>query len=220
MKQTINKQQVLLFSFSLILIVYFSTFVFLKEKYKLGIVSESNIDGDVNNTFQAIGILTLTENKSLPDVNNFFKKNLYIFTNQEKITDQLSESSIRQNLHLLWPVQNGVLFRGFDLSPERLHEGIALAAPLGTRILPAQAGEIVHAGDTGTRYGKIVIIKHFNQLLSIYAHLNEIFVHKNQYIKCQEYLGTVGVSGGLDSPRLYFQVRKNKIPIDPELLLK
>lgn len=125
-----------------------------------------------------------------------------------------------KKVDLAWPVKNSVLFKGFDLNPNRLHEGIALGAPKGTPVMAAQDGEVIYVGDDGTRYGRIVIIKHEDPFVTIYAHLDQVDVSKGKMVKRQESIGTVGTSGGVDSPRVYFQVRKNRTPVDPETYLK
>jgi murein DD-endopeptidase MepM/ murein hydrolase activator NlpD len=125
-----------------------------------------------------------------------------------------------KKIDLAWPVKNGVLFKTFDTHPQRLYEGIALAAPKGTPVQAAAAGEVIYVGDDEARYGRIIIINHEDPFVTIYAHLDQIDVSKGQKIKQKESIGTVGQSGGVDSPRVYFQVRKHRTPVDPEIYLK
>lgn len=125
-----------------------------------------------------------------------------------------------RKINLVWPVKNGVLFRSFDTNAANLHEGISLAAPRGTPVCSAAEGEVIYVGDDEARYGRIVIIKHEDPFVTIYTHLAHIDVMKGQKVKQKEEIGTVGTSGGIDSPRLYFQVRQNRTPVDPELYLK
>lgn len=125
-----------------------------------------------------------------------------------------------KKIDLAWPVKNGVLFKGFETNPQRLHEGIALGAPRGTPVQAAANGEVIYVGDDEARYGRIVIINHEDPFVTIYAHLDSIEVLKGQKVKKHDPIGTVGTSGGVDSPRVYFQVRKHRTPVDPELYLK
>ncbi len=125
-----------------------------------------------------------------------------------------------KKMDFAWPVKGAVLFKTFDLNPNRLYEGIALAAPRGTPVQAAAEGEVIYVGDDGTRYGRIVIVKNADPFVTIYAHLDAVDVTKGQQVKRLERLGTVGTSGGVDSPRTYFQIRKNRTPVDPELYLK
>ena len=84
----------------------------------------------------------------------------------------------------------------------------------------AADGEVVYIGDDQARYGRIIIIKHADPFVTIYAHLGQVAVSKGQKVKQKAPIGTVGVSGGVDSPRLYFQVRQQRTPVDPELYLR
>ncbi|MEI6790337.1 MAG: M23 family metallopeptidase [Myxococcaceae bacterium] len=125
-----------------------------------------------------------------------------------------------RKIDLVWPVKHGVLFRGFDTNPKNLHEGIALGAPKGTSVVASANGEVIYVGDDEARYGRIVIIKHEDPFVTIYAHLAHIDVVKGQKVKQREQIATVGNSGGVDSPRVYFQVRQHRTPVNPELYLK
>jgi murein DD-endopeptidase MepM/ murein hydrolase activator NlpD len=124
-----------------------------------------------------------------------------------------------RTIALDWPVKNGVMFRSFDKNPARLYEGIALGAPPSTQVAAAASGEVLYVGDDGTHFGRVVIVKHDEPFVTIYAHLDQISVVKGQQVKKGDILGTVGTSGGAESPRVYFQVRKNRMPVDPELYL-
>lgn len=125
-----------------------------------------------------------------------------------------------KTINLIWPVKNAVVFKTFDTRPQTLYEGIALGAPLGTPVFSAAPGEVIYVGDDEARYGKIVIIHHEDPFVTIYAHLNQIEVKKGQKVKQGETIGTLGKTGQVDSPRVYFQVRNNRTPVDPEHYLK
>ncbi|MBL4818758.1 MAG: M23 family metallopeptidase [Deltaproteobacteria bacterium] len=125
-----------------------------------------------------------------------------------------------KQVELAWPVENAVLFKTFNKNPDRLYEGIALAAPQGTTVSAAEKGEVIYIGEEDGRYGNLVIIKHEDPLVTIYAHLDRIHVKKGQRVARSQPVGTLGTSGGVDSPRVYFQVRNNRTPVDPELYLR
>lgn len=114
-----------------------------------------------------------------------------------------------------WPVKNGVMFQEFDLNLANPSEGISLGAPAKTPVKAAAKGTVMYAGDNQTRFGNMVIIRHDDPFVTIYAHLDDVKVKKGQAIKQGEIIGTVGTSGGVESPRVQFQVRKNRNPVDP-----
>lgn len=61
----------------------------------------------------------------------------------------------------------------------------------------------------------MVIVQHENDMQTYYAHLNEIYVSKGQYIGTEEVLGTVGTTGYSTGPHLHFELRVGGNPVDP-----
>jgi murein DD-endopeptidase MepM/ murein hydrolase activator NlpD len=129
---------------------------------------------------------------------------------------QLPVEDDAKKINLILPVSKGVLFRVFDKTPERLFEGIALGAPQGTPVHAAAKGEIIYVAENVNRFGRMIIIKHDDTFVSLYAHLERVDIAKGKLVEQGEVIGAIGTSGGVESPRLYFQVRKNRIPVDPE----
>jgi murein DD-endopeptidase MepM/ murein hydrolase activator NlpD len=116
---------------------------------------------------------------------------------------------------LAWPLDGGVLLREFDASPPIPYEGIEIAAPQGTEVKAAAVGEVLYAADEGTPYGTMIILKHSDTLSTIYAHLDGLSVEPGDRVKAGQLIGRVGSSGRVPSPRLHFQVRENRAPVDP-----
>jgi len=98
------------------------------------------------------------------------------------------------------------------------HLGIDLAAPIGTKVVASLNGEITFAAREGG-YGKLIIIKHANNLETKYAHLNEIKVSVGDKIIAGASIGTVGLTGKTSGPHLHFEVLKYGKHIDPEIYL-
>lgn len=122
-------------------------------------------------------------------------------------------------LDLGWPIKNAVLFRTFDKTPSRLHEGLSFGAPANTSVISAQAGEVIFAGNSNNDLGEMVIIKHMDPFVTIYGHLDSILVKVGQRVRKGEQLGVTGSTGGAESPRVFFQLRKDRLPVNPELYL-
>ncbi|MCL2012579.1 MAG: LysM peptidoglycan-binding domain-containing M23 family metallopeptidase [Cystobacterineae bacterium] len=116
-------------------------------------------------------------------------------------------------LVLEWPLR-GMLYARFGKQGTQLHEGIALAAPLGTPIKAAAAGKVIHAGEE-KGYGKIVILEHSVGIITLYAHTHELRVKAGEAVVAGATIATVGQSGRSRGPYLYFELRKNGIPVDP-----
>jgi septal ring factor EnvC (AmiA/AmiB activator) len=125
---------------------------------------------------------------------------------------------------LVWPVEGKILQPFGKVVDSRystsvLNAGIDIAAPKGTGILSAAAGEIVHISWL-RGYGSFIIIDHGGGYYTLYAHLDEIDVEIGQKVSPGERIGSVGESGSLSGPRLHFELRKGKEQLDPELWLR
>ena len=114
---------------------------------------------------------------------------------------------------LSWPLR-GVLYSRFGKQGGVEHDGIDLAAPVGTPVRAAAAGTVLFAGRQRA-YGLIVIIEHDNGLVTIYAHNKELHVQSQQKVAANQVIASVGHSGRTTGPHLHFEVRHNGFPIDP-----
>ncbi|MFQ5560174.1 MAG: murein hydrolase activator EnvC family protein, partial [Nitrospinota bacterium] len=86
-------------------------------------------------------------------------KKVSVSKKKSKKTGVKKKKRRRKKALLPWPV-NGVVTSGFGKRKGRQHEGIDIAAPLGTKIRAVARGEVIFSGWGPTGYGKMVIIKH------------------------------------------------------------
>ena len=117
----------------------------------------------------------------------------------------------------IWPV-NGAVVSGFGMRWGRMHEGIDIAAALGTPIRAAAAGTVIHAGWLGG-YGNLVVVDHGDGLATAYAHASAILVAVGQQVSQGGTLSLVGSTGNSSGPHLHFEVRVNGSAVDPLLYL-
>lgn len=121
---------------------------------------------------------------------------------------------------LAWPV-DGIVLRDFATTTAKKpgYDGLLIGAPAGTAVKAAAAGVVAFAGSQNTATGVFVVVDG-GDLVTVYAHLKSAAVKEGQTVAQGDVLGEIGASGlsGV-SPRLQFQVRKNKAPIDPLPLL-
>ena len=64
-------------------------------------------------------------------------------------------------------------------------------------------------------YGKIVILDHGSGYFTVSGQLSQIRVQVGHQLKSGQVLGTVGETGSLEGPGLYFEVRRGGAPLDP-----
>lgn len=96
----------------------------------------------------------------------------------------------------------------------KMHTGIDLTAPPGTKIYATGDGKITLAKfERG--YGKCVVIDHGYNYQSLYAHMSMILVRNGQEVKRGEVIGLVGNTGTSTGPHLHYEVIKNGRPVNP-----
>ena len=97
-------------------------------------------------------------------------------------------------------------------------KGIDIIGTLGQEIKAAAPGKVIYSGEDLKGYGKLVIIKHNNSYLSVYAHNKDLLVKEGQAIVRGQKIATMGDSGN-DKVKLHFEIRKQGQSVDPTTLL-
>ena len=115
-----------------------------------------------------------------------------------------------------WPL-NGKLRRPFLTAEVKdgPHEGIDVLAPLGTAVRASTAGKVIFAGTGPDAYGLTVILFHGGRWTTTYSFLQKVTVKEGDEVKAGERIGLVGDTGLAREPQLHFEVRRNRIPLDP-----
>ncbi len=92
--------------------------------------------------------------------------------------------------------------------------GMEIANSLGTPIVATDAGRIVYSGEGIKGYGKLLIIKHKNNILSAYAHNQQRLVKEGDKVAKGQQIATMGNTPTGDIS-LYFEIRKGGVPVNP-----
>ena len=114
---------------------------------------------------------------------------------------------------VIWPV-DGVVVSGFGKREGVQHDGIDIAAPIGTAIWAVADGDVVYSGEQ-KGYGTIVIVAHADGMVTIYAHNAQNVVKDKEKVKQGQPIARVGETGGATSPGVHFEIRIKNKPIDP-----
>ncbi|MBA2847716.1 M23 family metallopeptidase [Thermosulfuriphilus ammonigenes] len=110
----------------------------------------------------------------------------------------------------------------------RPHEGVDLAAPLGTPVMAVADGRVKYAGWM-RGYGRIVILRHPGGYETYYGHLLRFArgIKKGVSVKRKQIIGYVGQSGLATGPHLDYRVKKAgrflnplALPFRPAIVLK
>ncbi len=97
---------------------------------------------------------------------------------------------------------------------EQVHLGIDLASVRHADIQAANSGKVIFAEYIGI-YGNTVIIDHGQGVFSLYSHLSQIKVVKDDMVKKGDVLGSSGTSGMAGGDHLHFSILINGIFVDP-----
>ena len=92
--------------------------------------------------------------------------------------------------------------------------GIDIGVPEGTSIVAVYAGQVLYTG-WFRGYGNLIIVDHGGEYYTLYAHAAEIRVKEGDEVKQGQPIATVGDTGSLQGPLLYFEVRHAGRPQDP-----
>jgi lipoprotein NlpD len=110
-----------------------------------------------------------------------------------------------------WPAKGEVIGR-FNAAAGAT--GLDIAGARGSPVLAAAAGRVSYVG-TGLRgYGRLVIVKHSDTVLSAYAHNDRVLVVEGQSVKFGQVIAVMGNSDA-DRVKLHFEIRENGRPVDP-----
>ncbi len=95
-----------------------------------------------------------------------------------------------------------------------VQNGVDVEAPAGAPVRAVAPGRVVHAG-WFKGYGNLVIVDHGDGYHTLVAHLASMQTAMGEEVDAGSVLGTVGDSGSLKGPYLYFEIREKGRPVDP-----
>jgi murein DD-endopeptidase MepM/ murein hydrolase activator NlpD len=119
----------------------------------------------------------------------------------------------------IWPVRGWVTSdfstRLDPYTGERvMHEGLDVAAALGTKVRAPADGTVVFAGVEGG-YGRVLVIDHGYGLKTRFGHLYKSEVKVGDKVKRGQIIAQVGNSGRSTGPHLHYEVRVNGVADNP-----
>lgn len=151
------------------------------------------------------------------------KKNIFQKEKQEpqktekKAIRVIKEVKQTSKNELFLPLR-GTVTSEFGLRNGLPHKGIDIAAPIGDPIYACLAGQVVYVGKQ-RGYGNVVILKHENYAMSVYAHNDANFVRLGENVKRGQPIASVGETGVATGSHLHFEYRENGTAINPRKVL-
>jgi murein DD-endopeptidase MepM/ murein hydrolase activator NlpD len=99
------------------------------------------------------------------------------------------------------------------------HEGVDMAAPMGTPIKASGDGVVDFVG-TQNGYGNFVVLKHWSNYSTAYGHMSRFAsgLHRGQKVSQGDVIGYVGTTGWATGPHLHYEFRIGGQATDPMAL--
>ena len=109
-----------------------------------------------------------------------------------------------QPLAFAWPVK-GKVVAGFA---EPRQKGIDIQGRVGDPVIASAAGRVTYVGSGIPGLGKLIVIKHDQGYITVYAHNKDILVKEQQNVTRGQKIAELG-------DKLHFQIRKGAAAVDP-----
>lgn len=121
--------------------------------------------------------------------------------------------------HLPWPVAKGgiLLSRFGDRSAEgtKAQDGVLMSVREGSEVRAIHHGRVVYA-DWLRGFGQLIIIDHDEGYMSLYGHNQSLLKEAGEWVGMGEVIALSGASGGRKTAALYFAIRHDSQPENPE----
>ena len=133
--------------------------------------------------------------------------------------EDVPDPPARDSSRFAWPVRGEVVT---DYGPQDngLHnDGLNIAAKRGTPVKAAANGVVAYVGNELEGFGNLVLVKHADNWITAYAHLETILVERGQELARGETIGRVGNTGGVPEPQLHFETRRGSDAVNPNEVL-
>jgi lipoprotein NlpD len=108
-----------------------------------------------------------------------------------------------------WPAQGKIKSFYSEAS-----KGLDITGALGQPVMASAAGKVIYVGSSVPRMGKLLVISHSKNYLSIYAHNDKIMVKEGQQVIKGQRVAEMGNSE-TDQVKLHFEIRHMGKPVDP-----
>ena len=117
------------------------------------------------------------------------------------------------------PTKTNFITSNFGYRPrfKRNHYGVDIKANIGDTIYSAFSGKI-RVVKEASGYGKVIVIRHYNGLETVYGHLSKQIVKVNEHVKAGQPIGLAGNTGRSTGPHLHFETRICGVAINPNHL--
>lgn len=147
---------------------------------------------------------------------------LVVDLKDQKISKKLKSDDpivVEKNNQFIWPAKGSVISNFGPKTGGLYNDGINIRGKIGDPVKSTEEGVVAYVGNELRGYGNLIIIKHPGGWISAYAHLNKAKVVRGDKVKKGDIIAEIGSTGNVNSPQLYFGIRKGKDAVNPEIYL-
>jgi lipoprotein NlpD len=112
----------------------------------------------------------------------------------------------------IWPARGNLTTRFGPAGEGEINQGIEIATGPAAPIRASSDGVVAFVGNNVAGFGGMILIRHGNGWITAYGRAASTSVTRGQTIKRGDVIGATGSGTG---PKLYFEMRKNRVPVDP-----
>jgi murein DD-endopeptidase MepM/ murein hydrolase activator NlpD len=112
-------------------------------------------------------------------------------------------------------ILSGPVTSGFGGRWGTVHQGLDIAAPIGTPIHVPMAGVVISSGPA-SGFGMWVRVQHGDGTITVYGHINRSFVQVGQRVATGQVIAETGNRGQSTGPHLHIGVMQNGVYVNPK----
>ncbi len=160
----------------------------------------------------------------IPDAHPIKKKKAEMIIPRRAPASVAKAREERPRKIFLWPVYGRITSSfGRRISPisgkRSFHTGLDIGCPMDTPVKAAADGKVIFSGWKEI-FGNMIIIKHDEGFITVYAHHKENLAKENDVVKAGDVIARSGTTGASTGPHLHFEIRKHLTPLNPIRLLR
>lgn len=138
---------------------------------------------------------------------------------ETELASNTAASPAPPSFRMVKPVQGQVAVGYNKGSGPARNDGIDFAAPAGAPVVAAADGEVALVSQSLGGLGTIVLVRHADELLTVYGRIDGVLVNKGDIVKSGQQIGIVSDAAAPAEPRMHFEVRRGAESLDPTQFL-
>ena len=156
--------------------------------------------------------------KSKKDNKKLDSKNVVVSKkNSLGLSSNTNKDTIQKDTFIM-PIKGRIVSEYNPNSGKQKNQGIDIETAPGSEVLAAASGTVALITDNTQNFGKIVLIRHQSNLISIYGRVAKVFVKKNQIVTKGQKIGSMAekTQDNKNPAILHFELRKGTKSVNPK----